>query len=149
MAERHVHKTKCTSNVVTINDKIVKQATEHNHILDAAQVGAAKIVVEIKKRATCSRDAPHALISDVLTNCPKSVASKLPLMGTIKRNIRLMRQQNCAGPALPLNRSEIIVPYDFSRTFNGDSLLMFDSGPIDNRIMIFSTKRHLQCLAHE
>ena len=88
----------------------------------------------------------NALISVVLTNCPISVASIIPSMGNIKIYIR---QQSCAGSALPSNRSEIIIAYDFIRTFNGDSFLMFDSGPIHNRIMIFSTKRNFSMFGTE
>ena len=80
-------------------------------------------MIEIVKQAACTRDAPHALIS---------IASKLPSMGNIKinkhKNKRTMgnikrniRQQSCAGQALPSNRSEIMFPYDFTTNFNGEA----------------------------
>ena len=65
----------------------------------------------------------------------------------MKRTIRSIRQQTLAGPALPSTCSEIVFPPKLTITFKGDQFLMYDSGPVEKRIVIFATKRNLQCLS--
>ncbi|KAK9686123.1 hypothetical protein QE152_g37434 [Popillia japonica] len=53
-----------------------------------------------------------------------------------------------SGPALPNHRQEIEFQEEFTKTFNGEDFLLYDSGPEENRILIFSTRRNLQLLSH-
>ena len=140
-------KTKCRARIITSNGQIVKSFTNHNHVADAAETGAKEIMSKIRHLAKTTQDAPQSVLSGVLEGCDRAVAPKLPKMQSMKRTIRYIRQQSLAGPALPSTSSEIVFPPELTKTFKGDQFLIYDSGPVEKRIVIFATRRNLQCLS--
>ncbi|XP_076036661.1 uncharacterized protein LOC143022389 [Oratosquilla oratoria] len=75
-----------------------------------------------------------------------AVAPKLPKVQSIKRTIRSIRQPT-VGPVLPSTCNEIVFPPELTITFKGDQFLIYDSGPVEKRIIIFATGRNLLCLS--
>lgn len=140
-------KLKCPARVTTVGDEIVKVGKDHNHVGDAAQVEAAKIYDSIRTSAKTTNDTPQNIISEVTLGCSQAAAPKLPRIDTMKRSIRRIRQQQMSGPALPNHRQEIEFQEEFTKTFNGEDFLLYDSGPEGNHILIFSTRRNLQLLS--
>ena len=140
-------KTKCRARVTTVGDKIFKTLNEHNHLADAANVEAAKICEEVRIKAKNSTDSPHSILSIAFDGCSQAAAGKLPSTDTLKRTMRNIRYKSISGPALPSHRKHITFPEGFTTLPNGDEFLYFDSGNVENRIMIFSTQRNLQLLA--
>ena len=65
----------------------------------------------------------------------------------MKRTVRNVRARKEVAPAIPNCREDIILPTEFTVTETGDNFLMFDSGPIPNRILIFSTTSNINLLA--
>ncbi|KAK9717832.1 MULE transposase domain [Popillia japonica] len=49
--------------------------------------------------------------------------------------------------SIPNHRQEIEFQEEFTKTFNGEDFLLYDSGPEENHILIFSTRRNLQLLS--
>lgn len=139
-------KTKCKVRVKTVND-VVTVRGEHNHVGDAAGVEAAKIYEAIKTTAKTTTNAPQAIITDATIQCSQAAAPKLPTIDVMKRTIRHIRQQQRAGPALPNHRQEIEFPEEYTRTLNGEDFLLYDSGPEEDRMVVFSTRRNMQLLA--
>ncbi|KAK9680852.1 hypothetical protein QE152_g38782 [Popillia japonica] len=144
---RILTKFKCPARVTAVGDEIVKVGKDHNHVGDAAQVEAAKIYDTIGTRAKTTNDTPQNYISEVTLECSQAAASKLPRIDTMKRSIRRICQQQMSGPALPNHRQEIEFQEEFTKTFNGEDFLLYDSGPKENHILIFSTRRNLQLLS--
>lgn len=139
--------TKCKARITTLDETIAAGNTEHNHAADAAKVECDKILNTVKDIARTTRDAPHVILSNVSVGVGVAVAGRLPCMASIKKTIRQVRAKENPGPAIPLLRRDITVPGIYTQTENQEQFLLFDSGPEDNRILIFSTRRNLQLLA--
>ena len=60
------HKFKCKARITTQGDEIVKESNEHNHLCDATESEAQKLMENIRKRAKSTTEAPQALISNAL-----------------------------------------------------------------------------------
>ncbi|CAI9727047.1 Hypothetical predicted protein [Octopus vulgaris] len=132
---------------MTVKDKIVKSSKEHNRISDGAEIAAKDTVSKIRQLGKSTQDAPHSVVSSVHDDCDQAVASKLPNMQSIKRTIRSIRQETLTGPALPSTCIEIVFPTELTKSFKGDQFLLYDSGPVEKRIVIFAIRRNLKCLS--
>lgn len=75
----------------------------------------------------------------------QETAAQLPRVNAMKRTIRNIRLRNDCGPALPVSRKNIVVPEEYSKTSQGKNFILFDSGPTDDRMLIFGT-RNIQLL---
>ncbi|KAK5638651.1 hypothetical protein RI129_012946 [Pyrocoelia pectoralis] len=65
----------------------------------------------------------------------------------MKRTIRNVRTKHNLGPAVPLHRRDIAFEERYTQTENGEQFLLFDSGPEEDRLLVFSTRRNMQLLA--
>lgn len=137
---------KCKARVITEDGVVVKYKNAHNHVGDAAHVDAQKVVTQVRKKAVDTRDAPNYIVASVSGAVSQSVASKLPTVSNLKRTIRNVRVRENAGPAVPLLRRDIVFSEEYTKTEKGKIFLMYDSGPDDDRILIFSTEQNLQLL---
>lgn len=144
---KNYRRSKCVARVTTVDNTIVKTWKEHNHCGDAAGIEAAELLDTIRSKAETTNDAPHVIISSVSTTCSQAAATKLPSVDSMKRTIRNIRNRNFDGPALPLHRRDIVFTDEYKTACSGELFLQYDSGPEDNRLLIFSTKRNLQLLA--
>ncbi|XP_022160646.1 uncharacterized protein LOC111032207 [Myzus persicae] len=70
----------------------------------------------------------------------------MPSVSILKRTVRRIRQKEQAAPPNPKTLLELIIPDDYRSTFDGNPFLLFDSGLVENRILIFSTQKNLQLL---
>ena len=86
----------------------------------------------------------HYVISNVVGNLSQAIQAKLPSVACLKRTIRYNRQKTSNGPALPNSRAEIIFEDSFKTTESGEQFLLFDSGPDDDRILIFTTAKNMK-----
>ena len=59
--------------------------------------------------------------------------------------IKRQRQQNDL-PQLPLDKNFKIIPAPLTTTLRDDNFLQFDSGPGDNRLLIFASINQLEIL---
>nr|CAD7458958.1 unnamed protein product [Timema tahoe] len=138
---------KCGARVITESDIIIlSKRNEHNHLGDAAHVAAENLMVNIRDTAKNTRDTPTCIMASVSSGASQSVVAKLPGVPNMKRTIRNIRMKANAGPAVPNFRRDIVFPDEYKITVTGEEFLMYDSGPQDDRILIFSTRRNLQHL---
>ena len=84
-----------------------------------------------------------------LTNVTPTAAVNLPNLNTLRRNIRLQRQEGNILPN-PLRKEDIpVLLQQCQVTATGDRFLLYDSGVGDvNRMFIFVTDGALDLLAH-
>ena len=113
-------------------------------VADAAETGTKAMTSKIRHLVKSTRDVPQLVVSSVLEDCDQAVAPKLPQVQSMKRIIRYITQQSLAGPALPLISGEIVFSPELTKTFKGDQIVIYDSGPIEKRIVIFATRRNLR-----
>ena len=73
--------------------------------------------------------------SSELSGC---VAAALPQTSSIKRSIRRVRQEEQCGSTVN-HRNELILSEEDTRTNKGESFLLFDSGKVEDRMLISSS----------
>ena len=93
----------------------------------------------MKNNAKETRDSPQYIISTAASHLSESAAQALPAISSIKRTIHNVRQKERAGLANPIHRREIVFTDEPTKTHEGEQFLLYDSGPYDDRILIFST----------
>lgn len=144
----HYKSLYCKARVHTVNQVVSKMVATHNHAADAAKNIADGIVENVKKSALDTTQSPHELASAAYDGAPLSVAAELPQNSCLKRAIRRIRQNDSCFPNENPNSREELNMYDqFKVTNKGDEFLLFDSGKVSDRILIFGTKRNLLLLS--
>ena len=139
--------TRCPARLTTSNGELEKIGKNHNHVADAADAEAKVLMDRIIDDAKSTNDSPHAILTSALEGFSQASATRLPLPDSMKRMIRRVRQKNSKGPALPLCREDIVFPEEYKTTVKGDPFLLYDSGSDVNRMIIYSTRDNLRCLA--
>lgn len=73
----------------------------------------------------------------------------MPSVGSLKRSAQRVRGRNELPPPLPTTLENLIIPDDdrYRTTAGGSQFLLYDSGPGNNRIIIFATEQNLRMLA--
>lgn len=138
---------KCKARVITVGADIQGQSGVHHHTADAARVEATKVMNNVFRTARETQESTHYVVSNAIAGLSEAAASTLPKVDSIKRKIRLVRQIEEAAPALPRHRSDIVLPPKYTTTTRGENFLAFDSGSVEDRMLIFSTRRNMGLLA--
>lgn len=138
----------CRGRCNTLNDSVVLE-TCHNHVADIAKIQAKATVQSICSLATSSQATSHQIIAEATANVSTAVTGKLPSISTIKRSVQRARQRENGFLPTPPSLTQLEIPEQFRFTVKGERFLLFDSGPSDDRIFIFSTTRNLELLAAE
>lgn len=140
-------KYKCRARVTTVDGQVSSSNNDHNHNADAAKLEATKVMQRIREDAENTRDSPQYILSQASTHIREAVAAKLPSVGNMKRTIRKVRERKQVAPANPSSREDLVLPNEFTKSEAGETFLLFDSGVIPNRILIFSTRSNITLLA--
>lgn len=74
----------------------------------------------------------------------KGQLASVPLM---KRTIHRARQHKIIPLANPTSLGDLEIPEKFTQTINGQPFLLYDSGPSNYRILLFSTHKNLDLMA--
>ena len=128
-------------------DIFVGQMHEHTHPPSQAKCGLTNLKAGIKRRATNSSDTKRQILATEAVNIPQTVAVNMPLTDSIRRNIRLQRQNRQQYPN-PIAREAVPeLPAEYRQTATGEQFLIHDSGVGDeNRILIFGSVQALELL---
>uniref|UniRef100_A0A6P7GX96 Uncharacterized protein LOC114343419 n=1 Tax=Diabrotica virgifera virgifera TaxID=50390 RepID=A0A6P7GX96_DIAVI len=140
------NKHKCTGRVHTVGDEVVK-STSHNHVADASILEAKKACNRMKELAHQVDLTTQGIIATVSQEVSVGATGQLPSISSLKRTLQNTRQRVEAIPANPRSLTELIIPEEYTRNNNGEPFLLFDSGPNEQRILIFSTERNLTLMA--
>lgn len=119
---------------------------EHEHMANAADNGARKIINKIKKRALKGTESPNVIVGEVITKASTSVAVELPTASTIKKNIQRLRRQHNPQLLTPNSLSELELPESYQLTLKGDNFLLHDSCNRKTRMLVFGTMENLRRL---
>ena len=96
----------------------------------------------MKRKARDSQDGSHHIVGGGLETVTEGTAAKLPKLDSLKHSIQ--RQQAC--PMQPASLEQLTLPEEYKQTSKGEQFLLYDSGPVSQRILIFGTKRNLEML---
>ena len=136
----------CKSRAITKDGEVIKVPREHNHSGDAVNAEVRSFMNRVKSNAKETRDSPQYVVSTAASLLSESAAQSLPAISPIKRHFHNVRQRENAGLANPIHRREIILTNEQTKTNKGERFLLCDSGPYDDRILIFSTRNNLSLL---
>lgn len=118
----------------------ITTTNEHSHAPDATVVGVAKAVDSMKRRAKESAESPRNIIASVCKDMDEATAAAMSSTSAQGRRIKRARIDDF--PAMPATRAELIIPERFTRSKN-EQFLLYDSGCVDDRILMFATERNL------
>ncbi|CAF4652782.1 unnamed protein product [Rotaria socialis] len=94
---------------------------------------------------TTSRST-HDIVADGLSTLSDHAIASLPNLKNLKRTVQRIRQRHQNPLALPKDRTSLVIDPEFMKTNRNRTFLQFDSGSVDQRMLIFSTKKQLRML---
>ena len=144
--EMHRNSKQCKARLRVSGDSVVGRFNDHTHAPDIGRPEALKIRQSIKRRAVDTEETPQQVITQELRDVSDSAAVKLPAIRSIHRCIRHYRHDAGNAPANPQTRADLELPEEYIRTLACEPFLLFDSGIVDDRILLFSTDSLLQTL---
>lgn len=138
---------KCHARVHTAGEHVFKHVGEHNHAGNAAFVKKEMAVNQLKRTALESNEAPQLLIANMASGVSAPVAVCLPPVDSLKRIVRRVRQGEDGHPPNPSNRKDFVLADNYKLSEKKEMFLAFDSGHVDDRMLVFATSGNLKILA--
>ena len=143
-AERRL---KCRGIVHTdSNNGNVRHMADHSHPADLAAVEIARCRVQMKARATSSRDKPGVIYAEALQSLSEGARSTMTAASSVKRTLRNYKTVHHPRQAQTL--SELSIDGDWATTGGTDKkpFKVYDNGvDSDARLIVFATDK---CLEH-
>lgn len=115
---------------------------EHTHAPDARILGKASAINDLKRRAKDTIDSGRNIVSKVCRTMDVATAAAMPTTTALLRTVRRARKENNC-PKTPNTLKDLELPKEYT-LYNEEPFLVYDSGPIDDRILIYCTKRNLE-----
>jgi hypothetical protein len=135
------NKNRCPGRVHTMQEEMVR-STSHLHIPDAAKVQAKGAIANMKEMAKHIELSTQAVVANISSGLPPASSAQLSSISALKRTIQRVRKVAENVPADPRNLREFNLPEEY-KNVDGELFLQFDSGPGNDRILLFSTQRNL------
>lgn len=107
----------------------------HTHIVDVRDIEVKKRVEKAKTEASTSNKPSRKLYSEALEGANDELLARMPKQETFAKLMRAQRKGN--NPTAPKNLTELVLP-EITNSVN-ENFVLYDSGPSENRIVIFST----------
>lgn len=115
----------------------------HNHAPDARVQEKAAVIDNIKAKAKSTSDRPRTIISSACDGVGVATGASLPKTSSLVRTINRIRNDNATPD--PTNLTDLQLSDEHTK-YNEEQFLLYDSGPGDDRILIFTTQRNQQLL---
>lgn len=134
----HARKLGCRARLHTSVDHVVlKTVGEHeNHTGDPRTAPIRKYYEQLYTESQQNHTSPHNILTQTNIGVPDEVRVHLPATTNLKRNIRRWRQEENVAPT-PIDTNFPMIPEKFHITARGSSFLRKDTGPGNQRILIF------------
>lgn len=100
---------------------------------------------KIRDRAINCHESTQTIINKCISDLSDNAVARLPAFKHVKRNIQHYRTQ-IDLPTIPHDKSFVNIPDLLSLTQRNDQFLRYDSGPGNDRIIIFSSNDQLQLI---
>ena len=139
---------KCKGRIHTDlnNTNILFENNEHNHPASAVTNEVKLFQEKIRSRAANTTESTQRVIDQCLNSVSDQMVARLPNFKYIKRNIQRQRQKNDL-PQIPHDKNFTMIPTLLTVTNRNDKFLQFDSGPGDDRLVIFASNDGLTILS--
>lgn len=140
-------KAGCKARIHTVeNERLANIAIEHNHSANAPKVAGKVFMSNLKRKASVSDESTQKVIKKELATVPDSVSPHLPSTSSMTRTVQRTRETKIDMISYT-NRQDLILPENFKVTLKNEKFLLYDSGLVSERILIFSTVSNLSVLA--
>ena len=127
----------------TMSGQVIKVVGEHSH----GPIHSVREVIEARtKMNTTAKQTvrtTHDIVADGVAKLSDHGITSLPSLQNLKRTVQRIRQNPFS---LPAARDSLVIDPLFIKTNRNRTFLKFDSGSIDQRILIFSTNKQLKML---
>ncbi|CAF1347396.1 unnamed protein product [Rotaria sordida] len=119
--------------------------TEHTCKSDAISFEQRKFDERIAHRAHFTQEASDLIVTDCYKNMTDQAIACLPACDNVKRRIRMLRQ-NKHVIATPNDLNFESIPTSLTKTIRLDQFLRCDTGPSNERILIFASTEQFNIL---
>lgn len=100
---------------------------------------------EIKRKAATSKsEHGRNIVADVTRTMNYESVAAMPEPHNILRTIRRVRY-NKDFPVVPSKLTDLVIPYEL-KNIDNEPFLLYDSESVDNRFLMFSSKKNLEML---
>jgi len=143
---RNYRHGQCRGRLHTINGQVIQLVGTHNHepIHSLGEVAEARTqMVHLAKKTI---NTTHDIVATGVSKLSDHGIASLPNLQNLKRTVQRIRQKHQNPLPLPTNRDSFVIDPLYIKTNRDRTFLQFDSGPIDQRMLIFSTKKQLKML---
>ena len=140
-------KMKCQDRVHTdpAYTTLLFENDNHNHLDNAVSAEIRTFEEKIRDQAITCNENIQAVIDTCLTNLSNHAVAHLPNFKHIKRNIQHQRVKNDL-PSTPHDKTFDQIPVKLTMIQRDSLFLQFDSGPGNDRTIIFSSIEQLKIL---
>jgi hypothetical protein len=119
-------------------------------VFDSTSLEKRKLITNIKEKAISTQETSHQIVTSSNVGISVAVLGQLPSIPSLKRVIQRTRNGVQTPGTNPQNLNASILALEYTLTTNGSRFLMHESGPGNDRILIFPKTRNLdlmsQCL---
>lgn len=140
----------CKARLHTSGESEIKTFNVHTHDSDVAKSMAKRAVAEMKSRAASTMESTAQVLNSAMENLEDCVLGVMPRMSALKKTIQNARKQLSNVPPLPSSLELLEIPdeYQYCDVAPGtrEKFLLADSGPGQNRILIFGRQRNVEIL---
>lgn len=139
---------KCKARLVTSGDRVVSnRQPDHNHSGNVASSLARKAIGEMKSKMTELRATPSAAQATVMQDLEDGVLMSLPTRRAVSLSLRRHKRKETSTPSggRPIPAVPTDMLFDIPEEFV--DIVIFDSGPGDDRIILISCPELLDGLA--
>ncbi|XP_072378071.1 uncharacterized protein [Diabrotica undecimpunctata] len=114
------------------------------HVADTAKIEAKEACNRMKEVAQQLEHSTQGVVSEISQGLSLAAAAQLPSVSSLKKTVQRVRNELGVTPANPRNLEELVLPTEYKTTTGGELFLLFDSGPEEERILLFSTQKNLR-----
>ncbi|GAB0097315.1 hypothetical protein DMENIID0001_129480 [Sergentomyia squamirostris] len=119
---------------------------EHTHEPNIVRIESRQLKNALKERALVSQDSPTELFADGTAKEPDVVTAQL-VKERVAEQMRYARRVRGTHSRVEDSLEELVFSTKDTETINGEKFLLFDSGPGEERTLMFATQENLQFLA--
>lgn len=141
------HTNSCKARVHTTNGQVVfTNDHKHNHSAKASDIASREVMSKIKTQALSNTESPQSIVSKAYSAVPLGIGPSLPKVSSAKRTIRRQRQTKEDYPQTPKTRNDFDIPEKFKMSSRDEPFLIYDSGKVEDRMLIFGTKMFINLM---
>ena len=107
---------------------------------------ALKLISTAKSTATSSTNSTSRIVSDAYSSIPSHSVFEMPKESSLKRTLQRARHVAESCPPEPASLLQLVLREEDKVLSNQERWLLFDSGPVSDRLLIFSTQKSLRLL---